>query len=203
MNTNVLQNITYGLYLLSAQENGKDNACIINTAVQVVAVPAKISVSVAKNNLTHDMVKNTGTFNLSVISNDAKYDLFTHFGMQSGRNVDKFADFSGASRSENGLYYLTKHANAFISVKVTETVDLGSHTMFIGEVTDGEILSDAPTCTYDYYHSNIKELPPQENSGTKGWRCIICGYVYEGETLPADYVCPLCNHGPEDFEPIG
>ena len=200
MNTDVLQNISYGLYLLSAKENGKDNACIINTAVQVANGP-KISVSVAKGGLTHDMIKNTGEFNISMISTEADFDLFRHFGMQSGRNVDKFRDCQ-PQFSDNGLYYMTSKANAYMSVKVEEIIDIGSHTLFIGEMTDGDIISDAAPCTYAYYHSNIKELP-KETPAVKGWRCKICGYVYEGENLPADFVCPLCTHGAEDFEPIG
>ena len=202
MDTKALQNITYGLYLLSAEENGKDNACIINTVVQVANAPAKISISVAKGGLTHDMIKNTGKFTVSAISQDAKFDLFKHYGLQSGRNVDKFAGRTDVARAENGLYYLTSCANSYISAWVSEVIDLGSHTLFIADVTQTKVLSDSAPCTYSYYHTNIKELPQPEKTGVKGWRCTICGYVYEGEELPADYVCPLCTHGAEDFEPI-
>ncbi len=200
MNKDVLHKISYGLYLLSAQENGKDNACIINTAVQVANGP-KISVSVAKGGLTHDMIKATGKFNVSMISADAPFALFEHFGLQSGRAADKFKDAENVARSENGLYYLTAYANAFMSVKVTDVIDLGSHTLFVGEMTDGEVLSDSEPCTYAYYHANIKKLP-KSNPAVKGWQCRICGFVYEGETLPEDFLCPLCSHGVEDFEPI-
>ncbi|MBQ9097489.1 MAG: flavin reductase [Clostridia bacterium] len=200
MDTKALQNITYGLYLLSAEENGKDNACIINTVVQVANNPARISISVAKGSLTHDMIKNTGKFTVSAITQDAKFDLFKHFGLQSGRDTDKFAGRGDVARAENGLYYLTSCANAYISAWVSEVVDLGSHTLFIADVTQTKVLSDAPACTYSYYHSNIKELP--KATAKKGFRCVICGYVYEGETLPEDFICPLCKHGASDFEPI-
>lgn len=200
MDTKALQNITYGLYLLSAEENGKDNACIINTVVQVANNPATITIAVAKGGLTHDMIKNTGKFTVSAITQEAKFDLFKHFGLQSGRDADKFAGRTDVARAENGLYYLTKNANSYISAWVTETVDLGSHTLFIATVTQTKVLSDSAPCTYSYYHTNIKEAPAP--TGKKGWRCTICNYVYEGEELPADFICPLCKHGAEDFEPI-
>lgn len=199
MNTKALYNLSYGLYLLSARDGGKDNACIINTAVQVANNPTRISIAAIKGNLTHDMIVNTGKFNLSAISEDAPFSLFQHFGMQSGRTADKFEAFSDVRRSENGLYYLTKTANAFLSLNVLESHDLGSHTLFIGELVDGEVLSGAPSCTYGYYQKVIKQSAPKPAGGKKGWRCAVCGYVYEGETLPKDYVCPICKHGPEDF----
>ena len=199
MNTKALYNITYGVYLLSANENGKDNACIINTAVQVANNPTRISIAAIKGNLTHDMVLSTGRFNLSAISTDAPYSLFQHFGMQSGRSVDKFADFADVARSNNGLYYLTKYANAFLSLKVTESIDLGSHTLFIAELEDAEVLSNESCCTYGYYQTNIKSNAPKP-AANSGWKCKICGHVYEGSKLPDNYTCPLCKHGPEDFE---
>jgi len=199
MNPKALYNLTYGVYLLSAKENGRDNACIINTAVQVANNPTRISIAAIKGNMTHDMIISTGEFNLSSISTDAPFSLFQHFGMQSGRNVDKFADFKDVARSENGLYYLTKWSNAFLSLKVTESHDLGSHTLFIGELMDGEVLSTNTSCTYGYYQTTIKASAPKP-AAKKGWRCKVCGYVYEGETLPENYVCPICKHGPEDFE---
>ena len=201
MDTKALQNITYGLYLLSAEENGKDNACIINTVVQVANNPARVSISVAKGSLTHDMIKNTNKFTVAAITQEAKFDLFKHFGLQSGRDTDKFAGRSDVARAENGIYYLTSCANAYISAWVTDVIDLGSHTLFIATVTQTKVLSDANPCTYSYYHSNIKENPAP--TAKKGWRCTICNYVYEGENLPADFICPLCKHGAEDFEPIG
>lgn len=199
MNNKALYNLTYGVYLLFAKENGRDNGCIINTAVQVANNPTRISVAVIKGNLTHDMIVATGEFNLSAISIDAPFSLFQHFGMQSGHTTDKFTDFQDVDRSENGLYYLNKWSNAFFSLKVTESHDLGSHTLFIGELVDGEVLSTTPSCSYGYYQSTIKKSAPKP-SVKKGWRCKICGYVYEGDTLPENYICPLCKHGPEDFE---
>ena len=199
MNNKALYNLTYGVYLLSAKENGRDNACIINTAVQVANNPTRISIAAIKGNLTHDMIAATGECNLSAISTDAPYALFQHFGMQSGRDVDKFADFKDVSRSENGLYYLTQWSNAFLSLKVTESHDLGSHTLFIGELVDAEVLSSNTSCTYGYYQTTIKKSAPKPVV-KKGWRCKVCGYVYEGETLPENYVCPICKHGSEDFE---
>ena len=199
MNTKALYNITYGVYLLSAKENGRDNACIINTAVQVANNPTRISIAAIKGNLTHDMILATGVFNLSSITSDAPYSLFQHFGMQSGYNVNKFADFTDVARSENGLLYLTKYANAVLSLKVTESYDLGSHTLFIGELTDSEVLSSGECCSYGYYQSTIKKAAPKPIA-KEGWKCKICGHVYEDKELPADYICPLCKHGAEDFE---
>lgn len=203
MDPKALFRLTYGLFLLSARENGRDNACIINTAVQVANNPTRISIAVNKGNLTHDMVLHTGAFNISVISTEAEFSLFQRFGMQSGRDVDKFDGFSAVARSANGLYHLTQWANSYFSLRVTESVDLGSHTLFIAEIVDAEVLGTAPSCTYGYYQSDIKPKPQQAAapSDKKRWVCKICGHVYEGDELPADYICPLCKHGAEDFEP--
>ncbi|MBQ1192594.1 MAG: flavin reductase [Lachnospiraceae bacterium] len=201
MNTKALYKLTYGVYLLSANDGKRDNGCVINTAVQVANSPTRISIAVIKDNLTHDMIQASGQFNLSTISEDAPFELFKHFGMQSGRDVDKFADFKEVSRSENGLYYLNKWANAFMSLKVVDSVDLGSHTLFIGELVDGEVLSEEASCSYAYYQSVIKASAPKQEA-KKGWRCKICGYIYEGDELPADYICPICKHPAEDFERI-
>ncbi|MBP3544556.1 MAG: flavin reductase [Lachnospiraceae bacterium] len=197
MDKRAFYNITYGLYLLTARENGKDNGCIINTAIQTANEPARVSISVIKQNLTCDMIAHTGMFNISAITSTAKFDLFRHFGMQSGRDTDKFADFADVKRSENGLYYLTQASNMYLSVKVTEQHDLGSHILFIGEATDGEVLSSDASCTYAFYQSDIK--PKVQLSGKKQWVCSVCGYVYEGDEVPEDFLCPLCNHGKEDF----
>ena len=202
MNTKALYNITYGVYFMSAHENGRDNACIINTAVQVANNPTRISVAVIKGNLTHDMILATGKCNLSPLTTDAPFSLFQHFGMQSGRAVDKFADFSHVARSENGLYYLTKYATAFLSLRIVESHDLGSHTLFIGELVDGEVLERAENCTYGYYQTVIK-ASASKPVAKSGWRCTVCNHVYEGETLPEGYICPICKHGVEDFERIG
>ena len=202
MNTKALYNLTYGVYLMSAKENGKDNACIINTAVQVANNPTRISVAAIKGNLTHDMIVATGKLNLSALSVDAPFSLFEHFGMKSGRDVDKFATFTDVARSENGLLYLTKYATAFLSLNVVESHDLGSHTLFIGELVDAETLDKAENCTYGYYQTVIKASAAKPVAKT-GWRCTVCNHVYEGENLPDDYICPICKHGKEDFEKIG
>ncbi len=202
MNTKALYNLTYGVYFMSAQENGRDNACIINTAVQVANNPTRISIAAIKGNLTHDMILATGKCNLSPLSTDAPFSLFQHFGMQSGRSVDKFADFTDVARSENGLYYLTKYATAFLSLNIVESHDLGSHTLFIGELVDGEVLAKAENCTYGYYQTVIKASANKPAAKT-GWKCTVCNHVYEGENLPDDYICPICKHGKEDFEKIG
>ncbi|MBQ7825234.1 MAG: flavin reductase [Clostridia bacterium] len=201
MNKKALYNITYGLYLLSVRVDGKDNGCIINTAQQVANDPTRVAISVIQKNLTHDMLKASGIFNISAISSDAPFEVFKHFGMQSGRSVDKFAGMKDVARSENGLYYLTHYANAYLSCRVVESMDLGSHTLFIAEVTDGEVLSSEAACTYSYYQSDIKPKPAP--AAKKGWVCSVCGYVHEGEELPDDFVCPLCHHGKEDMKPLG
>lgn len=201
MNPKALFNITYGLFMLSAQQDGKDNACIINTAAQIANDPTRIGIAAIQKNLTHDMILKTGRFNVSAISTDAPFELFKRFGMQSGRNVDKFEGFADVERSANGLYHLTKYANAWFSCKVVDKIDLGSHTYFIGELEDCEVLSSVPSCTYGYYQSDIKPKPaPVEK---KGWVCSVCGYVYEGEDMPEDFVCPLCKHGKKDFQRTG
>jgi len=197
MDNKALYKLTYGLFLLTANENGKDNGCIINTAIQVANDPTRISITVLKGNKTHDMIANTGIFNISSITTEAYFELFQHFGMQSGRDVDKFAGWVYIARSANGLYYMTKAANMYMSAKVTQTVDLGSHTMFIAEVTDAEVLSQDESCTYAYYQSDIKPKPVAAKKST--WTCSVCGYVYEGDEMPDDFECPLCHHGKDDF----
>lgn len=192
---------SYGLFVLTAREGDKENGCIINTAIQVTADPKQVSICVNKSNYTCGMIQRTGKFALSFLSQDVKFETFRHFGFQSGRDVDKFAGYEDVKRSEGGLPYLTKGANAFISVKVNRTLDLGTHLMFIGDVMEEEVLSDVASVTYQYYFDHIKPKPEQPK--TKGYVCKICGYVYEGDTLPDDFICPLCKHGAEDFELIG
>lgn len=201
MNPKALYNITYGLYWLSVRSYGQDNACIINTAVQVASDPLRIAISVNKANNTHDMIMESGRFNVSALTVDTPFELFKRFGMQSGRDVNKFIGFEDVQRAENGIYFLTKYANAFLSCRLVRTVDLGSHTLFIAELEDAQVLSDRPCCTYGYYQSDIKPKPQQPKK--RGWVCTVCGHVYEGENLPEDYICPLCKHGKEDFKPIG
>jgi len=197
---NAMFKVSYGLYVLTAQENGKDNGCIINTTVQVTDTPKRVSVAVNKANLTHDMIKNTGKFAVSVISESAEMDLFKRFGFASGRDTDKFEGIE-VNRAANGLAYVTDGVNSFITVDVTEVIDMGTHSIFIGDVTEAKVISDDASATYDYYQKHIKPAPAALEE-QHGWVCKVCGYVYEGEELPADYVCPLCKHGPEAFEKI-
>ncbi len=196
---NASRALTYGLFVLTARQGDKDNGCIVNTVQQVSGSPLRISVAVNKENLTHDMIAQTGLFNVSVLDVTAPMSLFEHFGFQSGRTADKFAGFTAAVRSENGLYRLTEHANAYFSAKVVAALDSGSHTLFLADVTEAGSLAKTESVTYQYYFAHIKPKPAAKK---KGWVCKICGYVYEGEELPADYVCPLCKHGAEDFEPL-
>ncbi len=204
MNEKSVFKISYGLYVLTASEGGKDNGCIINTLVQLTGSPMQIAITVNKSNLTHDMIKNTGKFNVSVIDQTADFGIFRHFGFQSGRTVSKFGTPESYKfvphYSENGLLYVKSGTNAFMSGKVVKEIDLGTHTMFIAEMTDGDVLSDASSMTYEYYHQNVKPAP--QTSGKSGWVCKICGFVYEGENLPEDFVCPICKHGAVDFERI-
>lgn len=192
--------IGYGLYVLTANENGKDNGCIVNTVMQVTNTPNRLAVAVNKGNFTCEMIERTGVFNISVLNEQASFDMFRHFGFQSGREVNKFADFSGCARGENGVLYVTQNTNAIFSAQVVSKQDLGTHILFIGDVTGAKTLADTPTVTYTYYQEHIKPKP--EKTETKGWRCKICGYVYEGETLPEDFICPLCKHPASDFERI-
>lgn len=188
--------LSYGLFVLTAKTD-KDNGCIINTATQITDSPKTICISVNKANLTHDMIMESGEFNLSVLTEEVPFTIFQRFGFQSGRNAMKFFNLD-VRRSENGLYYLPEYTNAFISGKVLKTIDCGSHTMFFSEVTEAKTISDKPSVTYDYYFKNIKPKPEKK----KGYVCKICGYVYEGDPLPADFICPLCKHGADDFEPL-
>ena len=189
--------LSYGLFVLTARQDGKDNGCIINTVTQVTESPKRLQIAVNKQNLTHDMVMATGEFNISVLAEDAVFWIFQHYGFQSGRDVDKFANLPEA-RMGNGIRYVEGCTNAVFSCKVFETVDCGTHTVFFADVTDAKLLSDAPSMTYQYYFDHVKPKP-QPTQKAK-WVCKICGYVYEGENLPEDYVCPWCKHGPEAFE---
>ncbi len=201
MNDKVMRNLSYGLFVLTAREGEKDNGCIINTVTQVASEPNRISISVNKKNFTHDMILKTREFNVSILSENAKFPTFQHFGFQSGRDVDKMQGIT-VSRSANGIVYLNSgETNAFISGKVIDAIDVGSHTLFIADVTDGEILSDVPSATYAYYFSSIKPKP-EAAPKKKGWICTICGYIYEGEVLPPDFICPICKHPASDFKKL-
>ena len=203
MNKKAIYNLTYGLFVLTARSGEKDNGCIINTAGQVTSSPNRISITVNKDNLTHDMVMERGKFNISILSEKASFDIFKHFGFQSGKTTDKFQGYSASKRSENGIYYITEGTNAYISASVEQTIDLGSHTMFIAAVEDMEVLADEPSASYAYYQSSIKPQPEAKPSqGKTAWRCTVCGYIYEGEELPPDFICPLCKHPASDFEKV-
>lgn len=191
--------IGYGLYVVTSNDGKKDNGLIVNTVTQVTDTPNQIAVTINKANYSHHVIKQTGMMNVNCLSTEAPFKVFEVFGFQSGRNVDKFADCTPL-RSDNGLVFLPRYINSFMSLKVEQYVDLGTHGMFICSVTEARVISDVPTMTYSYYHSEVKPKPQTE--GKKGWVCKICGYIYEGEDLPADIVCPLCKHGAADFEPI-
>ena len=203
MNKKAMYQLTYGLFVLTSRIGVKDHGCIINTAGQVTSSPNRISIAVNKDNLTHDVIMASRKFNLSILSETADFEIFRHFGFQSGRTTDKFADYPFCRRSENGLFYLTEGTNAYISASVEQTIDLGSHTLFIAAVEDMDVLSAEPSATYAYYQSNIKPKPEKKApSGKTTWRCTVCGYTYEGEELPADFVCPICKHPASDFEKV-
>lgn len=197
MENNALNKLSYGLFVLTARQGEKDNGCIINTVMQVTDTPKQILIAVNKKNYTHDMIAATGEFNLSVLSEKTVFFIFQHYGFQSGRDVDKFANIP-APRAANGIRYVPGISNAVISAKVVQTIDCGTHSMFLAEVTEETVLSDVPSMTYQYYFDHVKPKP--QPTGEKKWVCKICNYVYEGEELPADFVCPWCKHGPEDFE---
>jgi flavin reductase (DIM6/NTAB) family NADH-FMN oxidoreductase RutF/flavodoxin len=202
IDNNAMFKLSYGLFVLSAKDGDKTNGCIINTVTQVTDTPKRISIAVNKNNLTHDMILKTGEFNVSVLSEAVPFKVFQHFGFQSGRSVDKFADYEGQAVSSNGIPYLTEFANSYISAKVIETQDYGTHTLFVADVTEAQVLSDEPSVTYAYYFAHIKPKPAPMEENKKGFVCKICGYVYESDELPADFICPLCKHGAEDFEAL-
>lgn len=221
MDEKAMNCLTYGLFVLTARRGEKDNGCIVNTVQQVTAQPNRIGVAVNKLNFTHDMIMDTGVFNVSIISESAEFALFQRFGFQSGRDVDKFDGFSAWKEAKNGVRYITAGVNAYLGAKVVQTLDLGTHTLFVADVTEMEVIGREPSATYGYYHAHIKPQPGQSTAGqkTKGgedefgedaksagkktvWRCKICGYEYVGEELPEDYICPICKHPASDFEKV-
>ena len=205
MNEKAMYKLSYGLFVLTAKDADRDNGCIINTAIQAASSPNQLSICVNKSNLTHDMILKTGEFTVSVLNQNASFEVFKHFGFRSGRDVNKFDGYEHCERGANGIFYVTEGTNAYISVKVNKTEDLGSHTMFVGEITDMEVLNDVPSVTYEYYHNNIKPKPQAVGvTATRQtvWRCTICGYEYVGEELPEYFICPLCKHPASDFEKI-
>jgi len=201
IDTKAMFKLSYGLFVLSAKDGNKDNGCIINTVTQITEKPLRISIAVNKANFTHDMIINTKEFNVSILTESVPFRVFEHFGFHSGKDTEKFAGYGNCKRAANGICYLTANVNAVISAKVAESFDYGTHTLFIADVTQSFMLSDEPSVTYQYYFNNIKPKPQLPKDAKKGFICNICGYVYEGEALPADYICPLCKHGPDDFRP--
>jgi len=198
--TNALFKIGYGLYVVTSNDGKKDNGLIVNTVQQVTNTPNRISVTINKQNYSHHVIKQSGVLNVNCLSIQAPFKVFENFGFTSGRNVNKFENCEVEMRSDNGLLFLPKYVNAFMSLKVENYVDLDTHGLFICSVTESRVISDVESMTYDYYFKNVKPKPQTDDK--KGFVCKICGYVYEGDTLPDDIVCPLCKHGASDFEPI-
>ena len=199
---NAMFKLSYGLFVLTARDGKKDNGCIINTAQQVTSQPNRISICVNKNNFTHDMIVKTGEFNVNILSQDATFDIFKWYGFQSGRDTEKIQG-EKLPRARNGIVYIEGATNSFISGKVVESHDYGTHTMFVADVTEARVFNNVPSVTYAYYFANIKPKPAAKPAEKKvGWVCKICGYVYEGEELPADFICPLCKHPASDFEKL-
>ena len=198
-----MNKLSYGLFVLTSREGNKDNGCIINTAQMLTDNPKRVTIAVNRQNLSRDMIARTGLFNLSVLTEEVPFKVFEHFGFVSGRDADKFADCESDTRTANGLRYVPKYTNAVISCRVVESHDYDTHTLFVAEVVEAKTLSEQPSITYAYYFAHTKPRLQPTDTPKKGFVCKICGYVYEGDTLPEDYVCPLCKHGPEDFEPIG
>ncbi len=208
MDNKAMFKLSYGLFVLTARDGEKLNGCITNTAIQVASEPNQISFAVNKANFTHDMLMKTDVCNISVISEAADFELFKHFGFASGRDVDKFADFKDYALAANGVPYITRGTNSYFSIRIKQRIDLGSHTLFIGEPEAMEVLENTPSATYNFYQEHIKPKPAAAKAedklpeGMHKWRCKICGYEYVGETLPADFICPLCKHPASDFEQI-
>ena len=203
MDNKALFKLPYGVFLLATKADGKANACITNTCIQVASNPVRIAISSISTNYTCELLRKSGKFTISLLDTNCSFDTIKYFGMQSGRDVDKLADIP-LPEDENGIPYMGWNACCVLSAEVVDSIDLGSHFLFIAEVKDAKILGDGEPMTYTYYQENVKPKPaaPAAEKKITGWRCKICGHIYKGETLPADYICPLCGHGADDFEPI-
>ena len=200
MDREAVYKISYGLFVLTTKVGEKQNGCIVNTVSMLTDNPTRIVVFVNNGNYTCEMIKQSGVFNASILTESAPFDLFKQFGFSSGRDTDKFQN-KAYPTAENGVYYIEEHTNAVLSAKVVDSYDYGTHTLFVAELTDAKKLSDEPSATYDYYHKNIKPQPNKTaETKKKKWVCKICGYEYEGDELPDDYICPICKHPKEDFE---
>ena len=194
-----LFNIGYGLYIVTSNDGKKDNGLVVNTVTQVTNTPNRLAVVINKDNYSHHVIRQTGIMNVNCLSTDAPFKIFETFGFQSGRSADKFASIKPL-RSDNGLAFLPEYINSFLSLKVVQYIDLETHGMFVCDITEARVISDRETMTYTYYQKHVKPKP--QTQGKKGYVCKICGYVYEADELPDDFVCPLCKHGAADFEPI-
>ena len=194
-----LYKIGYGLYVVTTFDGIKDNGCILNSVMQVTSTPNRVAVTINKANYTYEVVKNTGKMNLNCLTVDAPFSVFEKFGFKSGRNTDKLSG-EFLPRSKNGLGYLTKYINSYISLETEKFIDLDTHVMFICKVVDAQVISDGESMTYAYYHANVKPKPQKPKA--KGYECTVCGYVYEGDPLPEDFICPWCKHPASDFVPI-
>ena len=202
MNQKAFFQLSYGLYVAAAKADSKMNGCIINTVTQVTDDPKQVVIAINKQNLTCDLIQKSGMVSISILSESAPFSLFQHFGFQSGRDVDKFVDVPFQLTGQE-LPYLKEHTTAYLDCKVVGSQDLGTHMLFTALVTDADVISDEKPMTYSYYHEFVKPKPASDSdSKIKGWRCIVCGYVYEGEELPPDFICPWCKHGGTDFEKI-
>ena len=199
MNEKAMYKLSYGLFVLTAREGDKDNGCIVNTVSQVTVSPNRIVVAVNKSNYTHDMIVSSGMFNVSVLTEKSSFDTYKHWGFQSGRDVDKTKEIT-FQRAANGIIYIAEETNAYLSAKVVSMTDMGTHTLFLADVTEAEVLSQEESVTYSYYQKNIKPTPAPEKK--KGFICTVCGYIYEADTLPEDFICPWCKHPASDFKPL-
>ena len=204
MDNKALFKIGYGLYVLTTRSGDVDNGCIVNTVTQLTSNPLRVAVTVNKCNLTHDLIKAAGVFNVSMLTTETPMTVFEHFGFQSGRTVNKFATCQSLLRAVNQVLYIPKYTNAYLACRLLQSIDFETHTMFVAEVLDAQVLADTPSLTYDYYQQHIKPKPQveQRKNGKRRWVCKVCGYVYEGDFLPDDIQCPLCKHGKDDFEEI-
>jgi flavin reductase (DIM6/NTAB) family NADH-FMN oxidoreductase RutF len=207
MNEKALFSLSYGLFVASAKYEEKDNACIINTAMQVTNTPNQISIAINKGNYTTELIKKSGKFNISVLSEKTPFSVFERFGFQCGKDADKFLNYEHIKRADNGIYYVTEETNAYFSCTVVNEVDLGTHILFTATLDEAEVLSDIPSMTYAYYFANVKPKKEAPKSDGRVWVCKICGYTYDEsiekvkfEDLPNDWVCPLCKHPKSDFE---
>ena len=204
MDNKALFKIGYGLYVLTTSYDGVDNGCIVNTVMQFTDHPLRICVTVNKANYTHDLIKDSCVFNVSMLTTETPMSVIEHFGFQSGRKVNKFAECASEHRASNHVLYIPKYTNAYLACHVVRTIDFETHTLFIAEILDSEVLSDKPSLTYDYYMKHIKPQPKLDDTkpgnGKRRWVCKVCGWIYEGDELPDDIVCELCKHGKEDFE---